>query len=306
MLWLLLAISARFIEAGVVILDKILIKNTAFKPLPYLFYTGILSIFTVGLIIPLSYFIKSFGVFYLPGFYLILLDFLAGFIVFLALYFLFVALNRAETSRVMTLTGSLVPIFTFGLSLIIISETFTRDHLISFLLLVGGSFLIAYSYSRFRVFGALKYTIFSSFLWAAYFVIMKKAFELQNFTTVIFWMQTGIFIATLLLLSSATLRKNIFGAGRSASKKKSHIVLFIADKILARIASFMNIFAVSIGSVVLVNALEGVKYAFVFLIAIILSLTIPGVLKEELDFWAFFQKSIAIILIGIGVFILIY
>lgn len=304
-LWLLLAISARFLDAGVVILDKIILKHTAFKPLPYVFYTGILSVFTVALIIPISRFIESFGAFYVPNLSLIFLDFLAGFVILSALYFLFVALNRAETSRVMTLTGSLVPIFTFGLSLVIIGETFTKNHLLAFLFLVAGSFLIAYSYSRFRVSGAFKYTVISSFLWALYFILIKLAFSAQTFTTTIFWMQSGVIMGSLLLLLNPKLRQNIFGTGASVSGKKSHLLLFIVNKILSRVSSFMNIFAISIGSVVLVNALEGVKYAFVFLIAVLLSLVLPKVLKEELDFWSVLQKVLAIILISIGIFILI-
>lgn len=306
MSWLILSILAHFLGAWVAILDKLILKRTIFEVTPYVFFSGIMSIFTVILIIPASRFIKILGVFSAPSLPLILFDFSIGIVLLLALFCLFTVLSRAEASRAMTFIGGLIPIFTFGSSFFIFGERLEGARLLAFLFLIAGSALIAFSYSAFRISGALRYAALSAFLWAVFYILIKLAFAEQSFVTTIFWMETGVFGSALLLLLRRDVREQIGRVSVSIPAKKSHLLLFIFNKTLARASSLLIILAVNLGSLALVNAFEGVKYASVFLIAVLFSTFWPRFLKEELTLTSVLQKSFAIFFISIGIFILIY
>ncbi|MEK7627710.1 MAG: DMT family transporter [Patescibacteria group bacterium] len=306
MLWLLIVIIGRFIDAWVAIIDKLILKHTIFKPASYAFFTGIFSIFTVGFIIPISWVIKSFGVFDVPDLPLMFFDFFIGIILFFAIFSLFSAFYRAEASRVATFIGSLTPIFTLGLSFFILGEKLPKNYIWAFVFLILGNFVIAFGGRSFRIGGALFYALLSAFLWALFFILIKKVFGMQSFTTTLFWMELGLVIGALLFLLKPAARKEIFKSGVAIPAQKSHIALFVFNKLLARVSSFLIMFAVSLGNVTMVNALESVKYVFIFLIAILFSAIFPKILKEELSFSIILQKALAIILIGAGIFALIY
>lgn len=57
------------------------------------------------------------------------------------------------------------------------------------------------------------------------------------------------------------------------------------------------------GSVTVVQALNGVQYAFVLLLAIPLSLQYPKIFMEKLSFWDWFQKWVAVLIIGLGMWL---
>lgn len=306
MLWLLIVIIGRFVDAWVAIMDKLILKHTVFKPAPYAFFTGLFSIFTVGFIIPISWLIKSFGVFDVPGLPLMFFDFFIGIILFFAIFCLFSAFHRAEASRAATFIGSLVPIFTLFLSFFILGEKLPGNYIWAFVFLISGNFVIAFGGRNFRIGGVLPYAFLSAFLWALFFVLIKKVLGAQSFTTTLFWMELGLVIGALLFLLKPAARAEIFKSGVAIPANKSHIALFLFNKILARVSSLLIVFAVSLGNVTMVNALEGVKYVFVFLIAILFSVVFPKILKEELNFSIILQKTVAIILIGIGIFALVY
>ena len=305
MLWLLIAIIGRFIDAWVAIIDKLILKHTVFKPASYAFFTGIFSIFTVGFIIPISWVIKSFGVFAVPDLPLMFFDFFIGIVLFFAIFSLFSAFHLTEASRAATFIGSLVPIFTLCLSFFILGEKLPENYIWSFAFLILGTFIIALSGKSFRIGGALPYALLSAFLWALFFVLMKKVFGIQSFTTTLFWMELGLVIGALLFLLKPAARAEIFKSSVAVPAKKSHIALFVLNKLLGRVSSLLIIFAVSLGNVTMVNALEGIKYVFVFLIAILFSAIFPKILKEELSFPIILQKVLAIILIGIGILMLV-
>lgn len=80
--------------------------------------------------------------------------------------------------------------------------------------------------------------------------------------------------------------------------------LFIANKTLAGFAFLMLNYAIAIGNITLVNALEGVKYIFLLLLVFIISKFRPTILQEETTFFVLLQKTIAIALIFLGILLL--
>ena len=62
--------------------------------------------------------------------------------------------------------------------------------------------------------------------------------------------------------------------------------------------------AIFLGSVSLVNALQGVQYVFLLMIALVLSKQFPQIIKEQISQGAVLQKIMAILLIALGLGIL--
>jgi len=64
------------------------------------------------------------------------------------------------------------------------------------------------------------------------------------------------------------------------------------------------IFLAPLVYVAIINALQGINYAFLLVFIIFLSLKFPQILKEEISKKILLQKIIAILLISAGLFLL--
>ncbi|MCX6784818.1 MAG: hypothetical protein NTV81_02690, partial [Candidatus Komeilibacteria bacterium] len=82
-------------------------------------------------------------------------------------------------------------------------------------------------------------------------------------------------------------------------------LIYWGDQLLAA-AGFLSInYATSLASVSLVNALQGVQYAILFILAVLASIFYPKILKESIERGTLILKTISIICIGLGLFLLI-
>ncbi|MGB4942556.1 MAG: hypothetical protein WBO92_00410, partial [Candidatus Moraniibacteriota bacterium] len=66
---------------------------------------------------------------------------------------------------------------------------------------------------------------------------------------------------------------------------------------------FFLTYAAFLGPVTFIQALNGVQYAFVLVLAIPLAFRYPKVFEEKLYFWDWFQKGLAVILIALGMWL---
>ena len=104
------------------------------------------------------------------------------------------------------------------------------------------------------------------------------------------------------MLIPKTTRQKIFNAPKETSK--GNIFLYYGARVSGGLAGLLQNYAISLGSVTLVNAMQGTQYAFLLVMAILLSRYYPRVLKEQISFAIFLQKIAAIILISGGLYFL--
>ena len=296
MIALTIAIASYFLLAVVSITDKFLVSGKIFKPKVFTFYSGVLG----GLAILLIPFFK----FSLPGVRGLLVDFSTGALFILSLFFFYKALRSFEVSRVIPIVGALLPIFT--LILVFLFHPDLRDfgikEIIAFILLISGSILIVYERGKKTTRRAFLLSAFASFLFALMFFLSKEIYISQGFLSGFILIRVGAALTALLFLLSKEVRMHIKDQGLKPTKLN---FLFISNQGIAAVAGILQNVAVSFSSIVLlpiVNALQGVQYAFVF----IFSLFFSRVLKEEVSKRIIFQKIMAIILIGLGIISLFY
>ena len=283
MIWLLIVVVAHLFYSLIFVIDKYIVSKSLPHPIVYTFYVGILSI-AVWVLIP-------FG-FCFPSAYYVFLSMLAGIAQVGGSIFLYRSLN---------FIGSFVAIFVLVLSTFLIGERLNLQQYIAFILLVLGSLVVSYRRKEFfqKPFGL---AIIAALFFAIFWVITKYIYSGSSFISGTVWVRTAVAFVSLFLLLPRKNRELIF---KKTDEIKRRTVGFVAwGRILTIGAGLCMYFAVFLGSVTLANALQGLQYAFIFLLALLFFRKIPS-LKEELSRGIIAQKIIAIILITLGLFILI-
>lgn len=295
--WFLFAISGYFLNAIVGIIDKFLLgQRPTTKPPVYTFYIGILSIF--------AFVLAPFGLAW-PGWGQFLLALLAGSLFLLGLLYLFEALDIGEASRVFPAIGGLTPILVLLLSFLFLGERLNQWQILAFFLLVLGGVIISLKKGEKKTITtqSIKFAIMAILLSAISLVLIKYVFLHQNFISGFIWTRIGSFLTALLFLIPASWRQAILAGGRQAKTGLS--LLLVSNKALAGGASVLVNFAISLGSVALVNAMQGIQYAFLLVLTVGLSKKFPRILEEKISGRILIQKILAILLIGTGLVILV-
>ena len=81
--------------------------------------------------------------------------------------------------------------------------------------------------------------------------------------------------------------------------------MFVANKALAAGAFILLNYAISLGSVTVVNALQGTQYVWLLLLAAAVSAGWPKLFREELSRVAVWQKVAGVVLVSLGVALLV-
>lgn len=307
MSWLAVALTAYLILAIVNLLDKFLVDNVIKSSRAYAFAACFLG---AGIIVLAPWFLTW------PGWTLFAHNLINGFIFAAALWSLYSALRQGEASRVLVLVGGLTPVFTLALSLIFFKEQFSSSEWLGIALILVGVFLIAFlPISRSflsRLLGKLKLTqaalpggmvmaMISALAYSIYFVSTKNAYLEQSFFSAFIWTRLGAALAVMLFLIRRADRRAIKMLFSSSDHGKSQF-LVASNQALGATGFILQNYAVYLGSVVIVNALQGIQYAFLLIISAGLAALAPKLLKESFSWRIIVQKSLAVIAIMAGLY----
>jgi drug/metabolite transporter (DMT)-like permease len=299
-MWLTITIIFYFILAGVYLVDKYLLSGSIGNPKIYTFYVGVLGLGFLILI--------PFVGFFWPPFDQLILAIAAGMIFMLACFWFYKALQAYEASRVVPAVNGLIPLFTF---LIIWLVSGGRDvpspyDIFAFLLLVLGSFLIVAKKDSFINLKSLKLSLVCAFLMSLSFVLTKYVYLAMPFWTGFILIRIGGFLlAILFFIFFKEIRQEIFQ--KKAVEKPKAMGVFVLNQAAGGLANVLQNWAISLAPlayVALINALQGVQYVFLLIFAVILSIKLPQILKEEISQKIILQKIVAILIIAIGLAIL--
>lgn len=300
MTWISFAILGYFCNAVSQLLDKVILTEKHIpKPVVYAFYVSLFSLFSLAF--------APFGFSLIPIFY-IGLFLLSGIAFIIGLLFFYVAVKKGNVARVAPLVGlttSLTVILVGGLFPHLFGEVvFTRTVFFALGLLIVGGVLIAYDLpfrkdDRFPVAGVV-----AGVLLGVSLLILKYGYVEIDFVNGLVWSRLGMVLAGLSFLVIPAYRHQIFEHHEPAKMKSQQnlktLFLFVANKTCAGIATFLILYATNLGSVSFVQALNGLQYVFLLILAIPLSLRMPHIFGEHLGFWDWAQKVLALLLIGAG------
>lgn len=292
--WIFIAVIGYLLLALSGVADKFLLTHAERHPVVFAFYIGITG--------PLSFVLAPFGLKMLSAGDL-LVAIAAGVCFTVALYYLYSSIQQMSVSRILPIEGGLVPMFTLIMAYTLLGERLSGAQYEAFILLVLGAVLISYrpDWSGWSP-KFLKAAIMSAFLFALSFTLTKYIFDQSNFVSGMVWTRLGFFITALAFLVPTATRKLILNAPKKT--KPANIVLYYSSRATGTVAGFLQNFAISLGSVSIVNALQGVQFLFLLLLTTTLSVYFPKVLKEKVTPKIIALKLSAIVLITIGLVLL--
>ena len=306
MSWLSLTIIAQVLNSIVALFDKYLVTSKRVTtPILYVFYTGVLTFLGVLVYIP-SLFIShsslpKFSNISLLPFPLFLLLMCAGAFQLVALWALFSSLKKNDASDVVPVIGSLSALFALLIGYLFLDVNLPAHFTFGFGLLVLGTLLI--SHLRFNKKTVL-FTLLGGFSFALYNIFLKEILIQTSFDTGFFWISIITTVLSFGLLFSKKIR-NTFHTQRKEKHIKITGIVMLGSKILAGIAGILLIKAIEVGEVSLVQALGGLQFVFLFLIAVIIGPLTPLDFGENITRKDMYSKLIAISIIVIG-FILLF
>ena len=138
-------------------------------------------------------------------------------------------------------------------------------------------------------------------------LLLKEGYTHTNFQSGIVWSRLGMTLGGLLLLLIPKFREQIFAQFRGffhrGARARSTGALFVLNKTTAGIAALLISYATFLGSVSFVQALSGMQYVFILLMMLPLSFRYPTIFGERLFFWDWFQKAMAVLIIGAGLWL---
>lgn len=303
MTFLLLALGAHALNALVFVIDKgILGQRTSrmAQPLWYAAYSGLVS---AGAAVLLAY------DFAYPTAASVGWALVAGLLWLIALWLFFRALQAGEASRIVPIAGSSVPVWTFILAALLLGERLGGNHLMAVVLLMVGGMVLSRDW---RVKGAvspqaLVAAVASGAAFAAHFAVVKIMYaEPLPFLASFAYVRLGVGVWAGLLLVCLWYRQGLRGrVGRREAGGGRLGLAFVSSKGLGMVALLMQNYAIALGSVTVVNALQGTQYLFVWLLSLAVSLWAPRIFREEVGRFLAVQKLGGITLVGAGLYLLV-
>lgn len=282
----------------VALLDKFILSKRVSHPLTYVFYTSIIFL--------LLFLLLPSGVYFPSDVVTWLVVATSGVFFFLGLWLMYIGVQKSEVSHVGPLMGAAISLSTVILSYIFLGEILAMEKMTAIGLLIIGSLIISFEKSR-RHNGwhlGMLFGFLAGLAFAGSQVASKFVYDALGFYSGLILTRAGLGFCGLLLLAVPVVRAEVFNRQKmNEPRRKKGIV--IVNLLLGTLAVLLIQYAISLGSVSLVNAFEGLKYAVLIILIALLSKFFPKILKEEYSRWEMLQEILAVILIASGLILLI-
>jgi len=298
MFWILIAISAHWFWAIGNLGDKYIVSKRVRNPFVYLVWITMLGGLSVviipwtGLVIPSA----KTALFLLIG----------GLLYFYGGLPYIRAMQMEEPTRVNVWWG-FIPIFSLLIGQIFFNEVFSFSQLAAFCWLVGGTVLASVHFKnngRPVVSKAVWLMMLACLAFAIYGVLFHLAMAEVGFIQGFIWVSLVQFVCALTMFLSTGFRRDFFSSIKAADRGLMGAVGGIA--FFEKSGILLNQWALSLGSAALVFAFEGFQVLFVFIMASLLSVFLPKIIREEMDKKNLLLKLSALVLMIGGILILAF
>jgi drug/metabolite transporter (DMT)-like permease len=292
--WIFIAASGYFLLAFTSVADKFMVSKVVRQPIAYAFYTAMTG--------PVSLVLFPFGGKFL-NFQDLIVALAAGAFFIGGIYHSYSAIRLSSVSRVVPILGGFIPLFSFLLAFFILDERLSGFQTLGFLFLVVGAVMI--SFRKEHGIWTPK-ALFNAISAAAFFalasVLTKYTFDHSNFISGMIWTRVGFLVPVPVILLFPKSREAIFNAPKEAGVR--NVALYYSSRATGSIGGFLQNYAVSLGSVSVVNALQGLQFVFLLILTTFLSVRFPKILQEKVTIDTVVLKLSAIGMISCGLYLL--
>ena len=290
--WFFISLLAQFVLGSSALADKLLLKKSFSNPVGYTFWLGVFGL-TWALIAPFGFVLITWQTL---GF-----AFLAGGAFILGMLFFFYALHASRAGGSIVSVSGFSPVATLVFGSFLLGTELELYQMVSFILLVGGGFLISFLEERHMRLWTLFFALVAAGFLGASNIFSKIVFEDSNFITGFFWIKVGAaVVAGLFLLYGPWRRAILHPEGKSQFRRKGFYVL---NRAYAGAGSVLVFYAISLGVPALVDAMQSIRFLIIFIGGWLL-------LHERFrwrtllgEFAAFTFVSVAVLALGVGGFI---
>lgn len=303
-MWFIFALLGNAVLAIVGVTDKLILTKSVPKPIVFVFYSTIF-------ILPLFLFLP-FGVIFPTAWADYFIFAVSGICFALGLWAMYIGFQESEISHVGPLVGAATPFFVFLLGNIFLGEKFTAIKLVAIFVLIFGSLIVSFEKSKFHNgwHRGMAWGVLAGLLFAVSHVTAKYAYDAYGFYNGFIWTKLWIGAFALFLLPFPSVRA-LFRRSpanseiQSAPSHSGAAGLVVANKLLGILGVVLVQYAISLGSVSLVNALSGVQYALLIILVALISKFYPQILKETYTRKEIWQEVSAVAIIGLGLVLLL-
>ena len=296
--WIFLAILGHLANAVAFIIDKVLLTTTLKRSATYAVLISTLSLVVI---------VAAPWVQHWPNHSLYLPIMGYGGLFVLGLWAFFEALKRSEASRVVPIVGSFVPIFTLLEAVLFLQEKFTAQQLFGFFVLLIATWLLTRKNksSVQRSKHSMTLLILAALLFATASVLGKYAFAHGEFLGVFVSSRVvaGIVGIVLGLLISGV-KQELFSLIRGGKSNQRTPIWAIIGQLFGALGFILISIAIAQGSAPMVNVLQAVQYGAIVLVAWFGSKRLRELLNEEKNRHIILTKTLAIILIALGLMLI--
>ena len=297
MTYLPFALLAYFFNGVAVLIDKFLLTAKIKDPLVYIFYISLFS-FAMVLLLPLTH-IPKLEVFVVAS--------VSTVIWTSGLYFMYKALRVGLVSRVVPVIGVLIPMF------LMVEAVFTKsinqtEFVAIIILILGLVFLTIFEWRGHIRKHEIAFELISAFLFAVSYLILRQAFLMDSFLTVLVWSRMILMPLAFIILLVPAGRKLVLvkDEGPKFSLKSKPGLLFLLGQASGGSSELLITFSVSLATPALVNSLQGSQYLFLFIASLFLGKKFPEIFKEQHTPLKTTFKILGIICIALGLYILAF
>ena len=222
--------------------------------------------------------------------------------------FLFVVYNKAmmegEASRIVSVMR-ISPVFVLTLSFIFLNEILSYQKYLGILFLVSSAVLVSYKKSKkkFQLSGGVALILLYSFSAACLSIVMKYTLGQTDYWAFFFWNLIGNMIGCLTLVTLPAIRKNLV-KNVSSMNRSTWLTVLSAD-VFSWLGYLFYFIAASIGYISLTSAVGSIQPLIVFMLTLALTIRRPKVLKEEIGRTSLLFKSVAVVFIIIGGYLIV-
>ncbi len=292
--YLPLTILAYLLNGTSVLIDKFLLTKTINNPLVYIFYISLFSL-TSLVVVPFVPF---------PSEHALLLASLSTLLWTTGAYFMYRGLRYGQASGVIPVIGTLVPTFLMIYGLF--TNTITSPQLTAISFLIGGLFFLTFTnWRKHNQTIVLLAEVFSALFFAISYIVLRQAYLQAPFLTILGWSR----VALIPLLAVAVLlpwtHKIIFGSrAHDVRQHPRSGLLFLVGQMTGGASELLLTFCISLATPALVNSINGVSYIFTFIASLFLAKKFPTIFTEKTDRWSLLSKTIGIVLVSVGIYLL--
>lgn len=303
MSWFFIALIGPFLYAFTNHIDKILLQKY-FKEGG----VGTLLIFSslaTALALPFLYLLTpdAFSI----GRMNMFIMFVVGLLYTGVLFFYLKALEDDEAS-VAIVFYQLVPVFAYLFGYLLLGETLTQMERIAMLIIILGASIISFEMDSENGFvlrrKTIKYMLLAAICWAAASVVFKFVALEENVWRTLFWEHIALtVIGILLFVGVKSYREHFIAAFKNNSK--GILGLNLTNEGLYMVGNIALSYAYLLAPVALVLLADSFQPIFVLIIGVFLTIFFPHITAEKIEAKHLWQKLFAIIITGIGTYILL-